>query len=110
MPAPNRQHYFAYGSNLNTDDLKRWCERRGKPFPLGRKVAVGHLPDTELVFDYRSVTRGGGALNLRPRKGQLASGVLFEVDARGWDTLDAKEGAPKYHERVDVAGRFGARR
>lgn len=49
------------------------------------------LPDVELVFNYRSVLRDGGALNIQPRKGQVVHGALFEVNQRGWEVLDLKE-------------------
>jgi gamma-glutamylcyclotransferase (GGCT)/AIG2-like uncharacterized protein YtfP len=45
-----------------------------------------------MVFDYYSDSRGGGALNLRPRLGQVVDGYLFRVTAEGWRALDRKEG------------------
>jgi len=56
-----------------------------------RPVGPACLPDHELVFNYRSVLRKGGALNIRPRKGQIVHGAIFEVDDRGWEILDLKE-------------------
>lgn len=95
--------YFAYGSNLNADDLRGWCERkRLRGTPLGRCRGVARLPDRELCFNYYSDGREGGALNLRQRTGQIVEGVLFEVDTRGRGVLDQKEGAPRYYERVPV--------
>ncbi|HNY66502.1 MAG TPA: hypothetical protein PKM41_13790 [Deltaproteobacteria bacterium] len=41
-----KQNYFAYGSNLNEDDLRAWCAKRGRQYPLGGKLAVGYLPDS----------------------------------------------------------------
>ena len=56
-----------------------------------KAIGPALLPDVELVFNYRSERREGGALNIRPRKGQVVCGVLFEVTERGWELLDLKE-------------------
>ena len=94
--------YFAYGSNLNHADLENWCQRKHVArTPLGRSRGTALLPDMELCFDH-SHSRQGGALDLRPRKGQLVEGWLYEVDDAGWLLLDEKEGAPSYYERVPV--------
>lgn len=100
----NRQ-YVAYGSNLNDDDWRDWCKRNGhnpasiKPI---KPIGVCYLPDLELVFDYHSTGRKGGALNLKPRIGQMVAGVRFEVTKEGWKALDAKEGHSKNYERFDT--------
>ena len=94
--------YFGYGSNLDSADLDQRCREEGWIFPLGRGVSRGRVLDVELCFDYESSSREGGALNLRPRLGQVVDGQLFEVSEGGWDVLDKKEGVPKYYERVPV--------
>ncbi len=86
--------YFAYGSNLNEEDLQDWCSRNHRPYPLGRKVVAGFLPDSRLVFDHHSGSRHGGVLSYRDGcPGQVVQGVVFEVDDDGLATLDKKEGA-----------------
>lgn len=94
--------YFGYGSNLNRDDLDQWCSAKGGMFPFDRSVRSGRALDVELCFDYKSISREAGALNLRRRLGQVVDGQLFEVAEGGWDVLDKKEGAPNYYERVPV--------
>ncbi|GHU05233.1 hypothetical protein FACS1894205_4840 [Alphaproteobacteria bacterium] len=94
--------YFAYGSNLNADDLSRWCEKNDRPYPLGTVVGRAWLPDFQLVFDHYSRTRQGGVLGVAPRKGYAAPGVVFEVKEGGWETLDLREGAPAVYEPKDV--------
>jgi gamma-glutamylcyclotransferase (GGCT)/AIG2-like uncharacterized protein YtfP len=95
--------YFSYGSNLNPDDLKQWCSRHDRPFPLGAAIGKAYLPDMEITFDYYSSSRNGGVLNIRSRLGQVVPGVLFEVLPDGWEMLDQKEGAPNhYHQREVV--------
>ncbi|MBX3327204.1 MAG: gamma-glutamylcyclotransferase [Nitrospira sp.] len=94
--------YFAYGSNLNTADWQRWCRKNEFPPNLLSPVGIGYLPDQELTFDYYSSSRHGGALNLKPRVGQLVAGVFFEVRNGGWEALDRKEGAPYCYEHFDT--------
>ena len=83
--------YFAYGSNLDWRNWSAFCARHNADPHCIKAIGAAHLPDVELVFNYRSVLREGGALNIRPRKGQVVHGVLYEVNARGWEVLDLKE-------------------
>jgi gamma-glutamylcyclotransferase (GGCT)/AIG2-like uncharacterized protein YtfP len=83
--------YFAYGSNLDWQNWSEFCARHGADPHCMKPIGAALLPDVELVFNYRSVLREGGALNIQPRKGQVVHGVLFEVNDRGWEALDLKE-------------------
>lgn len=104
------QLYFAYGSNLDADDLRIYCERHGYPTDLlTRRVGVGVLPDHELVFGRYSRTRQGGVLDLWPTDGAEVHGVLFEVDELAIAMLDAKEGHPHSYARTSVKVRVGER-
>jgi gamma-glutamylcyclotransferase (GGCT)/AIG2-like uncharacterized protein YtfP len=91
-------YYFAYGSNLNRHD-RQACRRKGFSPELLKFRNIAYLPDWELTFDYWSSSRRGGALDLRPHVGQLVAGAVFEVAPRGWEALDAKEGAPECYQR-----------
>jgi gamma-glutamylcyclotransferase (GGCT)/AIG2-like uncharacterized protein YtfP len=93
--------YFAYGSNLDWQNWSEFCARHGADPRCMTPIAPALLPDVELVFNYRSVLREGGALNIRPRKGQVVHGVLYDVDERGWEVLDLKESvAAGCYERI----------
>lgn len=93
--------YFAYGSNLDWQNWSEFCARYDSDPGCIRPVGAAALPDTELVFNYRSVLRAGGALNIRERKGHFVRGALFEVSERGWEILDIKESvAESCYERV----------
>jgi gamma-glutamylcyclotransferase (GGCT)/AIG2-like uncharacterized protein YtfP len=94
--------YFAYGSNLNEADLRRWCRENSEPYPLGPPVARAYLPDTQLVFNYASPSRGGGTLNIRHRLGQAVQGALYHMSPEGWEVLDRKEGAPRVYKQLDI--------
>lgn len=94
---------FAYGSNLNLADFNSWCEKHGKPENLLKFKMTGLLPDHELAFSYRSESRNGGVLDVRPCKGQVVQGVLFEVGEEGLQALDQKEGVGIHcYERIPV--------
>lgn len=104
------QYYFAYGSNLDADDLRGYCERHGYPPDLlARRVGVGVLADHELAFGRYSRARMGGVLDLWPREGAEVHGVLFEVDERVIAMLDAKEGHPHAYSRTSVRVRIEGR-
>jgi gamma-glutamylcyclotransferase (GGCT)/AIG2-like uncharacterized protein YtfP len=94
--------YFAYGSNLNHDDLRAWCARQRLPYPLGDLVGRAWLPDFRLVFDTYSGTRRGGVANAVRHMGYAVPGAAFKVKRRGWDTLSIKEGAPGFYFKTDV--------
>lgn len=94
--------YFAYGSNLHAADFARACRSNGHRADCMRALARAWLPDAEVVFNVHSRTRGGGVLNLRPRRGQAVPGLLFEVQEAGWLALDAKEGTPWLYARAEV--------
>ncbi len=93
--------YFAYGSNLNTQDLEKWCERMGRPCALTGRGVPAFLPDHDLVFDYLSPSRKGGVLDLRPAIGKIVPGALFEVTEENLRTLDLKEGVPLIYHRAE---------
>lgn len=96
MPLP----CFAYGSNTDAADWRRWCDTQGIDAGGVQPVGTALLPDHALCFDYFSRGRGGGALNLRHRPGGYVEGVLLQADAAGWAALDRKEGAPDWYQRV----------
>ena len=96
-------YHFGYGSNLDLDDWKKWCDVRGrKSNEMQVEPGIFFLPDYELDFHYESGSRGGGALDVVERCGHAVAGKLFKVTGDGWKSLDAKEGAPKYYERKQV--------
>jgi gamma-glutamylcyclotransferase (GGCT)/AIG2-like uncharacterized protein YtfP len=94
--------YFAYGSNLNEEDFRQWCESHRYTNIQFDYVAHAELPDYELAFTCESLSRGGGVLDVRPRLGQCVAGVIFQVNEEALAALDAKEGVPTWYERKYV--------
>ena len=83
--------YFAYGSNLNQNDWERFCLMTSLD-PTGlRRLGPAWLPDHEVSFCYRSLSRDGGALTIEERKGAAIPGALFAADEGTWAILDLKE-------------------
>ena len=97
-------YHFGYGSNLDLGDWKKWCDKHGrKSNEMQVEPGIFFLPDYELDFHYKSGSRGGGALDVVERPGHVVAGKLFKVTGDGWGSLDAKEGAPSYYLRKQVA-------
>ena len=94
--------YFAYGSNLNEADWHDWCRTNGFPQNLLRPRFDAFLPDRALGFTRLSSIRGGGVLDVVPRRGHLVHGVVYEVMEGGWDALARKEGAPAAYQPFDT--------
>jgi gamma-glutamylcyclotransferase (GGCT)/AIG2-like uncharacterized protein YtfP len=97
-----RDFYFAYGSNLNIDDLREYEKRKEKVFVDSINILDGifFLPDYELQFPVKSSTRKGGVLDVTPNTGHAVAGKLFEID--NWDLLNAKENSPYFYKQIDV--------
>ena len=77
--------YFAYGSNLDLDQLRARA-------PDARVVGLGLLRDHKLTFPLRSVTWGGGAAGVSHAHGGTVWGVLYELTESDLASLDAYEG------------------
>jgi len=74
----NSGHYFAYGSNLNVDDL---AQREVHLAGLSA-ISPAWLPDHELVFGYRSMTPRGSVLDIRHATAKRYLGVLAQITGR----------------------------
>ncbi|XES77273.1 MAG: gamma-glutamylcyclotransferase family protein [Candidatus Bathyarchaeia archaeon] len=97
--------YFAYGSNLNQEDLDKWCKKRNRPL-IDLKLKSPRpcvLRDYTLDFNYYSRSRGGGAANIEPSQGEYVEGVLFEMTKADMQTIDIKEGAPNSYRKIPVS-------
>lgn len=95
--------YFAYGSNLDLDDLKKWCNKSDQTFPVDECSGIqAILPDYILIFNMYYPGRKGGVLNIQKSPDQAVQGVLYETLPNGLNSLDIKEGVPNYYERKIV--------
>ncbi len=105
MPA-HSEWTFAYGSNMNLDDFQGWLnvqvpeaksEHLIEHLKNSGKVAI--LRDHQLVWNYYSSGRKGGAANIQEVRGVSIHGVAFPVDTEQLKLFDKKEGHPTYYVR-----------
>jgi len=54
MTERNNHYYFAYGSNMDKEDLNRWCQDRGRPEVTFTDVSPARLKGYKLCFNYFS--------------------------------------------------------
>lgn len=89
-------YYFAYGSNMNWDDLDKWCEGKGYlPIDPGSNVEPGIIKGYRLIFNHWSKSRGGGALNIIRSMGDEVCGILLTLSDEDFQKIKEKEG-PAY--------------
>ncbi len=86
--------YFAYGSNLNAEDLRHRC-------PEARPVRIARLDGWRLTFR--------GVADIEPAEDRKVHGALWLLSDRDVRSLDAYEGVPSHYDRrmVVVEGEFG---
>lgn len=90
---------FAYGSNMNIEDLQRWFDEKGHRRARIARVERATLPDYRLVWNYHSISRDGGAANVERAAGQSLPGVALDVNPEALSAIDEKEGHPRYYSR-----------
>ena len=94
--------YFGYGSNLDWDDWKSWCEKKNLRFEGLVEVSPCWLPNYSMKFHYYSRGREGGAADVvETGRGHAVPGVLFRMDDVTLKAMDRKEGikAEAYERR-----------
>jgi gamma-glutamylcyclotransferase (GGCT)/AIG2-like uncharacterized protein YtfP len=79
-----RVHYFAYGSNLDADQMQRRCPSAQ---PLGRARLWHHRLD----FTHLSSRWRGGAADVVPHWGESVWGILYDLAVRDLARLDRFE-------------------
>ena len=97
-----KRPYFAYGSNLELHDWRAYCRRHGFHADGLQPLHPAVAPDHTLAFTRYSQKRGGGVLDILPRRGAAVPGMLFSVCDATLAALDHKEGAPRAYERVPI--------
>ena len=84
--------YFAYGSNLNEDQMKRRC-------PHARHGGNAALAGYRIAFGGHSVTWGGPVATIVRSRGNIVEGVLYNIPKREIALLDRCEGHPHVYVR-----------
>lgn len=79
-------HYFAYGSNLNPDQMKHRCPGHGV-------VGLAVLREHKLAFPVTSHDWGGGVAGVVPSHGTNVWGVVYDLSSdEELAALDGYEG------------------
>ena len=93
--------YFAYGSNINLDQMAYRC-------PAAQMVGPVVLEGYELLF--RGNANGNGIATIKPKEGQQVYGLLWRITPDCERSLDLYEGYPHLYEKESVAVRDHAGR
>ena len=84
--------YFAYGSNLDWDQMRERC-------PTSMFVCIAELPKHKLAFTYNSSSRGCGVADVIPDEQSSVWGVIYQIDERDIGNLDKCEGFDPNRQR-----------
>jgi len=84
------QLYFAYGSNMNTSQMRERCPTNVEG------IGPAKLSDYEFGFDSR------GYANIRSKLGEFVWGFVWRIDEKCISSLDIYEGYPNTYGRKDV--------
>lgn len=76
--------YFAYGSNLDREQLERRCLD-------ARVISAGYLPDHRLAFTLFDDGWEGGVADVIPQQGENVWGVIYELTPDSLSRLDEYE-------------------
>ena len=90
-------YYFAYGSNMDENQMSERC-------PFSVKKNIGSLTDYKLFFSHNSKKWAGGVLSVKPEAGRLVWGTVYEITSEDLKNLDYYEGYPRIYDRklVDI--------
>lgn len=80
-----RKEYFAYGSNLNFEQMAYRC-------PEATAVGTAKLDGYELAFRR-------GYLTILPKEGSTVEGLIWSVTEQDEAHLDGYEGYPKFYDK-----------
>lgn len=90
-------HYFAYGSNLDPEQMKRRC-------PGHTVVGLAALHEHRLAFPLTSHDWGGGVASVVPSHGTSVWGVVYDLtdeDLAALDRYEGYRGADDQHNLYD---------
>ena len=77
-------YYFAYGSNMNWEQMQRRC-------PSTRFVSVASLKDYRFAIARHSRLRNCGTANIFPDSGSEVWGIVYDVSGPDLTILDGFE-------------------
>lgn len=87
-----KKYYIAYGSNLDTMQMKFRC-------PGARPIGVTFLPNHELLF---KGSKTGSYLTVEPCEGSSVACAVWEVTQQDEQNLDRYEGYPDFYYKEEL--------
>lgn len=92
--------YFAYGSNVDKERIRKRC-------PSARVIVTGKLQGYKLVFNMmgnKSEGKGGGIANITKSAGDHVYGILYRIDIKELEKLNALEISMNYEvEQLNIS-------
>ena len=87
--------YFAYGSNMDAEQMKTLTAYHARYGALlrGYRLTFEKIPD-----DFQLQTRAGYA-TIVPDKNAVVYGIMYEIDSL--EALDEYESYPKHYDRIE---------
>lgn len=85
-------NYFAYGSNMDKEDLDAWCKNHGYEIINFLSVIPAKLKGYVLAFNYLSSNRKAGAANIMKSENDEVYGLLIKLHDKSKETIRVKEG------------------
>jgi len=87
--------YFAYGSNMNREQMKERC-------PDSVLIGKAVLSNYKIAFTIFSKKRNCGCADIIPSDGDEVWGLLYKISPEDLKKLDREEGHPKHYKRFQV--------
>lgn len=92
---------FVYGSDMNHRDLMEWLQARGYDPSRILDATPAKLDGYGFVWNYYSQGRGGGTVNIEPKKDSSVFGLLLNIEASLLKAFDRKAGHPSFYRREE---------
>lgn len=88
----NRKKYIAYGSNMDTRQMRYRC-------PTAKVIGTGQVKGYELLF--RGHKRGAFA-TIEPKEGSSVPVLIWEIGPDDERHLDVYEGYPRFYGKEEI--------
>jgi gamma-glutamylcyclotransferase len=88
------EFYFAYGSNMDEDQMERRCIDK-------RFLSIGYLPHHRLAFTQYYEPWGGGVADVIENSDSIVWGKVYELSTDALERLDKYEGHPTDYIRTE---------
>ena len=88
-------YYFAYGSNMNKEQMTERC-------PESKELGEGFIKNYKIDFTKHSKKRKGGVADIVYSEGEMVCGVIYAISETDLAKLDGFEGYPTSYSRKSI--------